>query len=220
MRSLSPWRARPERHSARRLLTVLLGLTALTLNLIAPRDARAVPPDGSLDASTPQVVGGWARDRDYSGPVGVHIYIDGVFHKALIANTPRADLPCACAWSWTPPPLGAGRHRVTAYAIGVDAQGTPNGENYALSGSPPPIADGCNGLAVPGQGGTAHEWCLNNNDYWINRHQDTLYLSNPNVRFGVNRSYGGTIFELYDDDHNENLILEHGGGAMQLSLWG
>jgi hypothetical protein len=188
--------------------------------LCTPRAAQAAPPDGSLDAATPQVVGGWARDRDYGGPVNVHIYIDGVFHKALVANTPRPDLPCACAWSWTPPPLGMGRHRVEAYAIGVDAQGNANGENHALSNGPRYIQDGCNGLVVPGQGGTAHEWCLNNNAYWINRPTDTLYLSNRNLRFGVNRSYGGTIFELYDDDHNENLILEHGGGAMQLSLWG
>ena len=198
-------------------LSVLCFVMSSTL---LPDESVALPPDGNLDAATPQIVGGWARDRDYIGPVNVHIYIDGVFHKSLLANTPRPDLPCDCAWSWVPPPLGEGRHQVVAYAIGVNAQGVADGENLPLSNSPREIQDHCNGLPVPGQGGTPHEWCLNNNAYWINRPQDTLYLSNRNLRFGVNRSYGGTIFELYAEDHNDNLILEHGGGAIQLSLWG
>ncbi len=177
--------------------------------------AMAAPPEGYLDGASPQIVGGWARDPDFAGPIPVHVYIDGVMHRAVLANTPRAGLPCDCAWSWVPPPLGAGRHEVVAYAIGVDAQGVPDGQNVALQNSPRPMDAGCAGLV-----GLARVWCEGNAPYWVQRPRDTLYLSNPAVRFGVNRSYGGTIFELYDDDWNENLILEHGGGAVQLSIWG
>jgi len=40
------------------------------------------------------------------------------------------------------------------------------------------------------------------------------------VRAGVNASYGGTILELYAADHSRNRLVEHGGGAVQLSVWG
>jgi hypothetical protein len=52
-----------------------------------------------------------------------------------------------------------------------------------------------------------------------NRKQDTLYIYNDYVRAGFNRSYGGTLFELYGTD-KVNRIEEHGGSALQLSLWG
>jgi hypothetical protein len=52
-----------------------------------------------------------------------------------------------------------------------------------------------------------------------NRKQDTLYIYNDYVRAGFNRSYGGALFELYGTD-KVNRIEEHGGSALQLSLWG
>ncbi len=52
-----------------------------------------------------------------------------------------------------------------------------------------------------------------------NRKKDTVYIYNDYVRAGFNRSYGGTLFELYGTD-KVNRIEEHGGSAMQLSLWG
>lgn len=55
--------------------------------------------------------------------------------------------------------------------------------------------------------------------YTKTRSADTVYLMNRYVRTGVNRRLGGTIFELYGIDL-ENRIEEHGGSAMQLSLWG
>jgi hypothetical protein len=36
----------------------------------------------------------------------------------------------------------------------------------------------------------------------------------------VNPSYGGTVFQLFDDDWDQNLLTEHGGAAIQLSIWG
>lgn len=63
-----------------------------------------------------------------------------------------------------------------------------------------------------------HEWCLGTS-YFQQRNQDTYYQQNNWLRVGINRSYGGTIFELYGPD-GLNRIQEHGGAAMQLSIWG
>jgi len=197
-----------------RRMSCLRPWVVLILSLV-PETASAESPEGYLDAAGPGMVGGWARDPDFAGPVAVHVYIDGVLHRALVADGSRPDVPCDCGWSWVPPPLGAGTHEVIAYAIGVNAAGVLDGENVALTSSPRRYSDGCNGLV-----GSAREWCDHNPAYWEHRPGDTLYLSNDNVRFGVNRSYGGTIFELYGADWNRNVILEHGGGAIQLSIWG
>lgn len=45
------------------------------------------------------------------------------------------------------------------------------------------------------------------------------YLDNGLVRVGISPSYGGTIFWLSGAD-GHNRIMEHGGAAVQLSLWG
>ncbi|MBD3276044.1 MAG: hypothetical protein GF372_12080 [Candidatus Marinimicrobia bacterium] len=66
----------------------------------------------------------------------------------------------------------------------------------------------------------SYEWCTAVTSYHINRPVDSDYLTNSHVRVGVNRNFGGTIFELYKSPFVDNLILEHGGGAIQLSLWG
>ena len=51
------------------------------------------------------------------------------------------------------------------------------------------------------------------------REKSTIYLYNDYLRAGLNRSFGGTLFELYGTD-GQNRIQEHGGSAVQLSLWG
>jgi MYXO-CTERM domain-containing protein len=190
-------------------------LLLVVLAVVVAAPGFAAVPEGYLDAATPTLIGGWARDPDFGGPIAIHIYIDGVMHKALLADGTRPDVPCSCGYTWLPPPLGPGTHRVTAYAIGVDSVGEPNGENPELAGSPIAFTGNCDRLAAE-----AFIWCRDNPGYWINRPTDTHYLSNEAVRVGVNGSYGGTILELYAADWNDNFLLEHGGGAMQLSLWG
>ncbi|MBI3524594.1 MAG: hypothetical protein HY066_08705 [Betaproteobacteria bacterium] len=56
-------------------------------------------------------------------------------------------------------------------------------------------------------------------EYMTNRKRDTVYLYNDYVRAGINRSFGGALFELYGVD-KRNRIEEHGGSAVQMSLWG
>lgn len=52
-----------------------------------------------------------------------------------------------------------------------------------------------------------------------NRDNVSVYLYNDYIRAGLNRSYGATLFELYGND-KKNRIEEHGGSAVQLSIWG
>ena len=65
---------------------------------------------------------------------------------------------------------------------------------------------------------TSMDWCLIGN-LMPNRTIDTLYQYDDYVRLGVNRNFGGTIFELYGVDKLDR-IMQNGGGATQLSMWG
>jgi hypothetical protein len=171
-------------------------------------------PYGHLDQATPSGIAGWAQDPDWDGPIDVHIYVDGVHVKVVRADEWRADVG-AHAFHWVPPPYGAGTHDVIAYALGVDASGALDEENLALDGSPIDLHATCAGLEAD-----AYGWCTSLPDYWVTRQDDTEFVSNDSVRVGVNTSFGGTILQLYGPGWDQNLVLEHGGGAIQLSIWG
>ncbi len=174
--------------------------------------ALAQSPTGWIDAADGSHVAGWARDPDWSGPIAVHIYVDGVIARGMVADGTRPDIGTH-AYDWAHEPLGAGRHEIKVYAIGVDAGGQPDGENPLLTTRYVDV--GCAGLT-----GDPRAWCDGNGPYWRDRAGDTRYVGNAAVRAGVNTSYGGTIFQLFDDDWTHNLLMEHGGAAMQLSIWG
>jgi hypothetical protein len=174
----------------------------------------AGPPDGSLDAARADAIAGWAHDPDHDGPLNVHIYIDGQLMKVIRADGYRSDVGNH-AFHWVPPPFGHGSHEVIAFAIGVDASGAPDGQNPALAHSPRSFTATCAGLQAD-----AYGWCTGMPPYWTTRQSDTTFVGNDSVRVGVDNSYGGTVFQLYGPGWDNNLILEHGGGAMQLSIWG
>jgi hypothetical protein len=70
----------------------------------------------------------------------------------------------------------------------------------------------------PSLDGAEREFCVHT-EYMTTRRASTLYLYNDYLRAGINRSFGGTLFELYGSD-KRNRIEEHGGSAVQLSIWG
>ncbi len=79
----------------------------------------------------------------------------------------------------------------------------------------------CNGHPS-GDGGISgliqsQDWCLIAN-YMPGRIEDTWYQYNDWLRLGVNRRFGGSIFELYGSDKLDR-ILQNGGGGVQISLW-
>ncbi|MBM4390717.1 MAG: hypothetical protein FJ090_06310 [Deltaproteobacteria bacterium] len=186
----------------------------MNASLLLATAALAAAPTGWIDVADGTHVSGWASDPDYAGPIAVHVYIDGVIVRGLSADQYRADVGNH-AFDWYHEPFGAGEHEVVAYAIGVDSAGVLDGNNPALSGTPVAFDTGCDGLA-----GDPLAWCQGNPAYWESRQADTEYLSDTYVRAGVNNSYGGVIFQLYDEDWTENLVMEHGGAAIQLSIWG
>jgi len=196
----------------KKILIIFVFLLAFFLSLSHPAEAAA--PVGSLDAADGTIIAGWARDDDYPGPIPVHIYVDDVLVHDQLANGARSDVGNH-AFHWNHPPFGVGDHKVVVYAIGVDANGHPNGENPPISGSPKYFNVGCARLT-----GVEAEWCRNNPNYWINRQKDTALVGNRYVKIGINNSYGGMVSQLYSDDRTYNLIEEHGGAAVQLSIWG
>ena len=65
---------------------------------------------------------------------------------------------------------------------------------------------------------TGADWC-GWASYMAQRSVDTLYQYDDYVRLGVNKRFGGTVFELYGTDKLDR-IQQHPGGATQLALYG
>ncbi len=65
---------------------------------------------------------------------------------------------------------------------------------------------------------TDADWC-GWAGYMANRTLDTIYQYNDYVRLGVDRRFGGAVFELYGTDKLDR-IQQNPGAAMQLALYG
>ncbi len=65
---------------------------------------------------------------------------------------------------------------------------------------------------------TNMDWC-GWAGYMARRTTDTVYQYNDYVRLGVNRRFGGTVFELYGTDKLDR-IQQNPGGAVQMALYG
>ncbi len=175
---------------------------------------------GHLDVAHQSAIAGWAKDGDLgSQPSLVAIYINGKVAHEMLADQYRSDVG-SHAFHWTPPFMGPGTHQVQVFVIDRNGAGDPTHSNPLLPGASTwnesnacAFASGTP-MADPNAG-----WCTNL-EYYSERAAVTDYLYGTNLRVGINRSLGGTIFELYGKDHSRNLLYEHGGAAMQLSIWG
>lgn len=112
-------------------------------------------PMGNLDSVTPAFgaarIEGWAFDVDDTGPIQVHLYVDGTWTKAVTASAVRPDVGAVfptmgSAHGFTADlPLSVGTHEVCAYAINVGAGST----NSRV---------GCRSVTVSGSPGGNLEW--------------------------------------------------------------
>jgi hypothetical protein len=92
-------------------------------------------PIGSLDLVAPVPggarVAGWALDVDTTGPIAVHVYVDGAFAAAVPTGLNRPDVAARYGYGaghgfdTVISPLAPGTHNVCAYAINQGA-GTAN----------------------------------------------------------------------------------------------
>jgi hypothetical protein len=88
-------------------------------------------PTGTFDNAIPILGGahlqGWALDADTTGPVAVHIYLDGKWAAATTADVARRDLGAAFPAMGSRHafaldlPMASGTHQLCAYAINVGA---------------------------------------------------------------------------------------------------
>jgi hypothetical protein len=85
-------------------------------------------PTGNLEIAWPAVgairVGGWTFDADTPDPIAVHVYVDGTFRGAFVANGNRPDVAAAYPGMGAAHGFGAvvgpfygGVHKVCVYAI-------------------------------------------------------------------------------------------------------
>lgn len=91
-------------------------------------------PIGSVDRVTRSgatvAVAGWTFDPDTTGPIDVHVYVDGAFRSASTANVTRTDLQAyfpmmgtAHGFDLTVGGIAPGSHTVCVYAISAGAPG-------------------------------------------------------------------------------------------------
>lgn len=197
-----------------RFKVFLIGLLFCNLLSLFVSSVKASEPVGAVDLVTADKILGWAEDEDFNGPTKVHVYIDQQFWGEAVADEYRGDIG-EHGFTFEYPPVGSGQHELVVYVIGVNENGVADGQNVPLQNTTQVISNGCIGLQ-----GAALEWCENNPDYWVSRQEDTKIIGNDFVKIGINNSYGGMISQLYSNDMSYNLIDEHGGGAIQLSLYG
>ncbi len=200
-----------------RCLCLIFGLL-----MFSPNPSWALPGgvSGHVDVAHQSAIAGWAKDADLgSQPSLVHIYINGKLAHHMHAETYRSDVG-AHAFHWTPPYMGPGNHQVQVFVIDINGSGQPSHSNPLLPGASTwNLSNACAYASGTPMADPSAGWCTNL-EYYSQRTAVTDYLYGDNLRLGINRSLGGAIFEFYGQDHSRNLIYEHGGAALQLSLWG
>ncbi len=100
------------------------------------------PSRGALDTVDCDLIRGWAFDESkQTAQIKVHIYIDDKPNQEITANQSRPDVGAAYpgvgnnhGFSVATPTVlkDSGKHSVSAYAIGIDAQGTQNSVNPVI----------------------------------------------------------------------------------------
>ncbi len=189
------------------------GLPAIVLALTAA-PALAAPPTGAIDnlVSPPRTIRGWASDPDSTVPVRVRLQIDDKQAHTVVANGsyPGHD---GRGFTWQLPATGSGSHTIKAIAVGIDAAGTADAVNTELGSKT--WAGSCDELTS-----FAKDWCTSVATYHPLRVASSDYLYNGSLRAGFNRSFGGTMYELYGPAHNDNLLAEAFAGGVQLILNG
>ena len=101
-------------------------------------------------------VGGWSVDPDTNDPIAIHVYIDGAWGGALVANAPRPDVAAvipgygnlhgfSSAFDVSP-----GVHSVCAFALNVSPYGDTNPSlgcrSVTVSGDPVGSLDGASAV--------------------------------------------------------------------------
>ena len=61
------------------------------LVLVPLGSALAAAPSGHVDVADGTHIAGWASDGDITGPIAVHIYVDGVEAKKKLVSPPGAS---------------------------------------------------------------------------------------------------------------------------------
>jgi hypothetical protein len=99
-------------------------------------DVLTVDPIGSFDTATNDngvaKGSGWALDGETTGPVKVHVYVDGQFHSEITANQSRPDIGAAFpgmgnnhGFSFSIPGLAEGNRQICVFALNL-GMGTVN----------------------------------------------------------------------------------------------
>ena len=102
---------------------VLLGCKTVDVSHLPTGSFDIVDAPASSLAGTAPWIGGWAIDPDRNDPVAVHVYVDGTFTLATIADQARPDVGAAFPSYGDlhgfalPVPLSSGPHQVCVYAL-------------------------------------------------------------------------------------------------------
>jgi hypothetical protein len=189
-------------------------------------------PRGNLDVAAAGIgvrVQGWAYDTDSSGPIPVHVYIDGTFQGVLTANSSRPDVAAAFPGvsanhgfegSFV---LGAGPHQVCAYGINVGPFGFTNPalgcRSVTIDGSPTGYVDSATGAAGSAR---VRGWTIDADVTWgidVHVYVDGVFRTAANA--GGARPDLGSLFPAYGAGHGfDTTVGGLGSGSHQLCVYG
>lgn len=188
--------------------SLLVLLLSLGVMVVFTTPIRGVSPTGSVTIIGVRTMQVCINDLDDpSGtPQTAELWIDNWLYD-------RFKVPDAGCVTRGYAPFGPSTHPVHVYAI--DAAGQPR---TLIS----PTANLVETCADFGAGTKLDGYCghVSGQAYYPARQANTKPLISDLVWAGVDTAGGGAIRQLYSLNRSYNLLDEHPGGSMQLSLWG
>ncbi len=193
--------------------------------------AYGTTPFGSFDGSSPAPggarVSGWAIDANTSDPIGVHVYVDGVFSGAFTANATRRDVAATYGLFGDNHgfdafvKVGAGAHQVCVYGINVGpgASNTQLGCRTVVGMSGNPYGDVNTATASPG-GFQVAGWAIDPDV--VDPIRMHVYVDGKFA--GVTTADGirndvGAVYPAYGSKHGYSVKLTASGGKHDVCVY-
>lgn len=189
------------------LMRFALGVAVLA----GATEASAALPTGSVTVPGVRTMAVTAVDSDYHS-VLIALYIDGALYDTAWLPNNVTGVRTYAPFGPGPVELG-GAHLAEIWAIDVNSAGSRTGASVKLLSTT--FSESCSEFKH-----AALAWCNGVTNYFRTRQLTTKPIFNDHAWAGVAAGNGGAIMQLYDHTRSVNLLEEHGGAAMQLSIWG
>lgn len=186
-------------------------------------------PFGEFDivasGPTSATVAGWVIDADTSGPVTVHVYVDGSYRTAVTAGESVSGLGALYGYGdlhgyRAELPLSIGRHSICLWPVNVGAghvRQLRQCRTVDIGGSPVGAFDG---LEARAGGFSATGWVIDPDT--VSPSPIHLYVNGrfeTSVTANVENAAVGEQYPLYGPAHGFSISVDRPPGVYQVCLW-